>query len=67
MMTSIWATVRGGRIEPVEPVDLPEGSQVLLTLLGPGEEQFWRGVSQDALASIWDNSEDDVYAQLLKG
>ncbi len=31
----------------------------------PAESQFWQQASQTSLAPIWDNSEDDVYAQLL--
>ena len=27
--------------------------------------KFWEGVSKAALDDIWDNTEDDVYAQLL--
>ena len=31
-----------------------------------GEEHaFWLGTSQTALGAIWDNDEDDIYAELL--
>ena len=65
MMNSIWATVQGGRIEPAEHVELPEGARVLVTLLPDDEGKFWAGASEQSLAAIWDNTEDDVYAQLL--
>jgi len=29
------------------------------------DEEFWASVSQVALDAIWNNSEDDIYAQLL--
>ena len=56
-----------GKIEPLEQVDLTEGSKVLVTLLPDDEVEFWLQASQATLDTIWDNPEDDVYAQLLKG
>jgi hypothetical protein len=67
MMTTIWGVVREGRIVPVEDVRLAEGTRVLVTVMPDEDESaFWLGVSQDALAAVWDNEQDDVYAQLLK-
>jgi hypothetical protein len=65
-MNSIWATIHDGRIEPSEPVDLPEGARALVTLMPDDEGAFWSGASEDSLAAVWDNTEDDVYAQLLE-
>jgi hypothetical protein len=70
MLNSIWATIHDGRIEPAEPVDLPEGARVLVTLLPDdeanyAEANFWSGASDSSLAAVWDNTEDDVYGQLL--
>ena len=58
--------MRQGKIEVLEPVDLPEGTTVLVTLLIEEDTQFWSSVSQGALDTIWDNAGDDVYAELLK-
>ena len=66
MPKTLKAIIREGKIEPLEQVDLPEGSKVLVTLLPDDESEFWRQASQTALDTIWDNPEDDVYAQLLK-
>ena len=66
MSKSLRAVIHEGRIEPLEPVDLPEGSKVLVTLLRDEEAEFWLGPSQASLDAIWANPEDDVYAQLLK-
>jgi predicted DNA-binding antitoxin AbrB/MazE fold protein len=66
MSKTLRAVIHEGRIEPLEPVDLPEGSKVLVTLLRDEEAEFWAEVSQASLDAIWANSEDDVYAQLLK-
>ena len=66
MLRTLWAVIRRGRIEPLERVDLPEGARALVTLLPDGDTEFWLQSSQGSLGSIWDNTEDDVYAQLLK-
>lgn len=66
MSKSLRAVIREGKIEPLEKVDLPEGAKVLVTLMADEEAEFWLGASQGSLDAIWDNSEDDVYGQLLK-
>jgi hypothetical protein len=66
MSKTLRAVIREGKIEPLEEVDLPEGSKVLVTLLPDEEAEFWLGVGQASLDAIWGNPEDDVYAQLLK-
>ncbi|MBI2174917.1 MAG: antitoxin family protein [Deltaproteobacteria bacterium] len=66
MPKTLRAIIREGKIEPLEQVDLPEGSKVLVTLLTDGETEFWLHTSQVSLDKIWDNPQDDVYAQLLK-
>ncbi len=66
MSKTLRAVIREGKIEPLEQVDLPEGSKVLVTLLLDEEAEFWLQASQASLETIWANSEDDVYAQLLK-
>lgn len=65
MLNTIRAVVRAGKIELLEQVELPEGTEVLVTPL-VDEPDFWLGASESALGSIWDNSEDDVYAGLLE-
>jgi hypothetical protein len=49
-----------------EPAHLPEGASVLVTVLPEGDDRFWLRASEKSLAAIWDNAEDDTYAQLLK-
>jgi hypothetical protein len=65
MMNTVKAIVREGRIELLEQVPIPEGSEVLVTILS-NEAEFWLRASESSLAAIWDNEEDDVYEQLLK-
>ncbi len=64
MLKTLWATVRQGKIELLEPGELPEGIKVLVTLLPDDEADFWLQTSQVSLDTIWDNKEDDIYAQL---
>lgn len=66
MSKTLRATVREGRIELLEPVELPEGTKVLVTLLPDEEAEFWLSASQVSLDTLWDNPEDDVYGELLK-
>ncbi len=66
MLNTIKAVVREGKIELLEKVDIPEGTEVLVTILDD-DAQFWFGASQPSLAAVWDNPEDDIYEQLLKG
>jgi len=65
MLKTLWATVRQGKIELLELSELPEGAKVLVTLLPDEDAEFWLQASQTSLDTVWDNTEDDVYAQLL--
>lgn len=64
MLTTLWAIVRNGKIELLEGSGLPEGAKVLVTPVPDDDSQFW--ANELSLDAIWDNSEDDVYAELLK-
>jgi hypothetical protein len=66
MLQTMWATVLDGQIQLAEHVELPEGTKLLVTVLSEDENRFWLGASQSSLAAIWDNAEDDAYAQLLE-
>jgi predicted DNA-binding antitoxin AbrB/MazE fold protein len=40
--TTIRAHIKNGKIEPLEPVDLPEGAEVVVIVEGPRDmEAFW--------------------------
>ena len=67
MLKTLWAVVRKEKIELMEKENIPEGTKVLVTVLPEGDEsQFWLKTSQICLDTVWNNTEDDVYAQLLK-
>lgn len=65
MMNTLWAVVRDGKILPEEPVDLRDGQRVLITILSEEEQTFWLEATRSSLDAIWDNEEDDIYAELL--
>ncbi|MBM4046088.1 MAG: hypothetical protein FJ279_13315 [Planctomycetes bacterium] len=66
MLRTVLGIVHEGRIELLEDVQLPDGARALVTVLPNEETDFWVQASQVSLDSIWDNAEDDVYAELLK-
>ena len=66
MQRTFLGTVRQGKIELLDSADLVEGTQVLVTLIANDEAEFWLQASQVSLNAVWDNAEDDIYAELLK-
>lgn len=66
MPKTVWATFRQGKVELLEQMDIPDGARVLVTILPDEEDKFWLKTSQVSLDTIWNNDEDDVYAQLLQ-
>lgn len=67
MLNTLWGVVREERVELIEAANIPEGARALVTILpDDNESQFWLKTSQTSLDTIWNNTEDDVYAQLLK-
>jgi hypothetical protein len=67
MLNTLWAVVKKDKIELLEKANIPEGTRVLVTLLpDDSESQFRFNASQPSLDAIWNNPEDDVYAELLK-
>lgn len=66
MLNSVWAIVQEGRIKPLEEINIPEGTKVLVTFIPEEESEFWLKASQISLDKVWDSAEDDVYAGLLE-
>jgi hypothetical protein len=66
MLNTARAVIRDGKIELVDSIEIPEGTRVLVTVLSDDEADFWLRVSQKALDAVWNNPEDDVYAELLQ-
>jgi hypothetical protein len=67
MLQTVRAVIHDGKIEPLEGVAFPEGAKVIVTLL-PDEDEppFWLAVSETSLNEVWENTGDDIYAELLQ-
>lgn len=72
-MNTVRAIVREGKVELLEPLELPEGAEALVTLLTKNsivsteaDAVFWSHASVPVASAIWDNAEDDIYAELLQ-
>lgn len=66
MIVTLKAVIHDGKVELAEPATLPEGAKVLVTVLPDDGTDFWIDASQQSLAEIWSNPEDDEYAKLLQ-
>jgi predicted DNA-binding antitoxin AbrB/MazE fold protein len=64
MLNTVRAIFKGGRIQLLEEIELSEGTEILVTPL-TDDTVFWLKASQPTLDKIWDNDEDDVYAELV--
>jgi hypothetical protein len=64
MLNTVRAIVKEGKIELLEEIEIPEGTEVLVTPLIE-ETDFWLKVSYPAMDVVWGNKEDNVYAELL--
>ncbi len=64
MADTVLAIVKDGKIETLEQMVFPEGTKMLITILSD-DDTFWQDTSQEPFKRIWDNKEDDIYAQLL--
>jgi hypothetical protein len=64
MLNTIRAIIKEGKIELLEEVDIPEGTEVLVTPL-IDEADFWLKASRPTIDTVWDNEDDNVYAELL--
>jgi predicted DNA-binding antitoxin AbrB/MazE fold protein len=60
MLKTLWAEVKQGKIELLEPADLPEGTKVLVTLLPTKEAEQWLQGKPSVSDDIWDDIEDKV-------
>jgi predicted DNA-binding antitoxin AbrB/MazE fold protein len=66
MLTTVRAIVREGKIQLLESVNLPEGSELLVTIISEDENIFWANASLSSLQQIWDHPDEDVYGELLE-
>lgn len=64
MLNTVRAVVQEGSIRLLEEIELPDGTQVLVTPLIDAPH-FWLQASEQSLAAVWENEQDDAYAELL--
>jgi predicted DNA-binding antitoxin AbrB/MazE fold protein len=65
---AIRAIYEGGKLRPLEPLELAENSVVQISLetgQDDAERREWLDQDQRSLTGVWDNEADDVYNVLL--
>jgi hypothetical protein len=66
-MTTVRAVVKDGRIQLLEPIEIADGTEVLVTVpTDDDDREFLMRITEQAFAAIWDNPEDDAHGELLK-
>ena len=65
MINTIEAVVKNGLFIPIKDISLPDGTKAMVTIMAEDDTEFWMAASQESLDAIWDNTDDDVYAELL--
>ena len=65
MSTTIEALYDDGKLILQQPLPLPAKTRVLVTVETDPERGAWLRVSEEALLRTWDNSDDDVFNELL--
>jgi predicted DNA-binding antitoxin AbrB/MazE fold protein len=67
MTVKLEAIYENGVLRPLSPLSLPEHTRVRLVVDDVGDEERvpWLEQSQRSLMTVWDNSEDDIFNELL--
>jgi hypothetical protein len=67
MQNTARAIFHDGKVELVDPIEVPEGAHLIVTLVEDEDDDraFWLAATQTSLDKIWNNSADDVYEELL--
>jgi predicted DNA-binding antitoxin AbrB/MazE fold protein len=65
MTTTVDAIYENGVLTPVKALNIPERTQVKLTIETDAERAAWLKASEDSLMKTWDNDADDVFNELL--
>lgn len=66
MPTSVLAIVKNGRIEPITPIDLPEGTSLLILLNPTAEAIEWSKFSINGLSHAYSDDEPNYEIAQLK-
>jgi predicted DNA-binding antitoxin AbrB/MazE fold protein len=68
MTVAIRAIYEGGKLRPLEPLELAENSVVQISLetgTDDAERREWLDQGKRSLMGVWNNESDDVYNVLL--
>ncbi|MCU0781552.1 MAG: antitoxin family protein [Akkermansiaceae bacterium] len=68
MTVAIRAIYEGGKLRPLEPLELPESTVVRISLetaQDDAERKEWLDQGRRSLMGVWDNEADDIYNVLL--
>ena len=65
MRTTIEALYDDRKLILQQPLPLPGKTRVLVTIETDPERGAWLRISEEALLRTWDNSDDDVFNELL--
>ena len=57
-METVRGIVHEGKIELLEPIEVPEGTEVLVAVPSTTDNEFWLKASERSLDAIWNNPED---------
>lgn len=68
MPTIVRGIVRGGVIEPVEPLRVADGTEVFVAVpdVGEPDDTVWQRAAELSLHRAWSSPDDDVYDALSK-
>ncbi len=66
MSLPVLAIVKNGKIEPINPIDLPEGTRLILLPNPTAEALEWSGLSLAGLAYAYGDDEPDYDVSHLK-
>jgi predicted DNA-binding antitoxin AbrB/MazE fold protein len=67
MSINLEAIYENGLLRPLSPLPLPEHARVRLTVdaMSDDARAEWLEQSERSLTTVWDNSEDDIFNELL--
>lgn len=72
MSIQLSVTIRDGKLEPLEPIDLPEGTQIIVTLDAPAESTedpesaAWYALSLQGLNRAYSDDEPEYDLSQIK-
>ncbi len=66
MSVRLSAVVKNGKIESLEPIDLPEGTQLLITVASDGEVGSWADLALQGLSRAYTDDEPEYELSHLK-